>query len=811
MVNNLKPADKGSSKTDQYKIFFKQLIKRWHWFAISLLISTSLGYLVLKSSTPKFRNSLTLLLTSQRQKQQNYSDMVQFEKFDVQSNIEDELGVINSFPVLNKTVKELNLEVSYYSKRGLITSELFKNSPIMVMIDPEYSQPVGLIFEVEIISNDRFKISTSSKKDIDLINYARNEITNSIKGFEFNREFNFGDEIQINDIKFKILLNGNFNSESINNTKLYFKFNDLEQLTYNYQNALKINRASIQSSLVTLEFTGGNPLLVTDFLNKLADVYLDRNLDKKNQIANKTIQFIEGQISEVADSLGLTSNKLKDFRTKNNVMDINYLSQSVNTQMNELGNQKAVLMVKKKYYDYIKVYFEANKELTDLLAPSALGVEDPQLTSLINQLTTLNAERSLYLDNKSFKNPNLPILNAKINKLKETIIENIDYIVNTSNITINDIDARIAKLKQQVENLPTIEKQLQIMQRDFTLNDAIYTFLLTKRSESQIAMASNSPDYEVITYASISVANQVSPNKKIIFLASFFLGILAPIGIIFLMSSFDDSIKDRWDIDKITRFPHLGSIGRNDSNTFLPIFDYPKSHISETFRSVRTSLQFLKKGQSKQKILITSSMSGEGKSFIAMNLASAFSYYGKKTLLIEFDLRNPKISAYMGLENIPGLSSYLINDARLEEVIQKTSMKNLDVIPAGKIPPNPVELIASDTTKNMMEILQSIYDFIIIDSPPIGVVTDSYLLMEYSDVNIVAVRLNYTDNKHFSSLMKDLEQKEISNISILVNDDEEMIQSSYFEGGDTRRSYLSKKFNTLKKLIKPNKINQFKA
>jgi capsular exopolysaccharide synthesis family protein len=229
----------------------------------------------------------------------------------------------------------------------------------------------------------------------------------------------------------------------------------------------------------------------------------------------------------------------------------------------------------------------------------------------------------------------------------------------------------------------------------------------------------------------------------------------------------------------------------------MPILDYPKSLIAESFRSARTSMQFFQKGKPKQKILITSSMSGDGKSFIAINLAAAYSYYGKRTLLLEFDLRNPKLADYFDLQKTKSLSSYLINDARLEDIIQKTNVKNLDVICAGEIPPNPVELIASDNTRNLLEILQNIYDYIIIDTPPIGVVTDSYLLMDYSDANLFVVRLNYTNKRFFISLIKDLQQKEIPNIGLLVNDDVEKTSSVYYSDNVVKVPYLKAKFNTL--------------
>jgi capsular exopolysaccharide synthesis family protein len=200
-------------------------------------------------------------------------------------------------------------------------------------------------------------------------------------------------------------------------------------------------------------------------------------------------------------------------------------------------------------------------------------------------------------------------------------------------------------------------------------------------------------------------------------------------------------------------------------------------------------------------------MSGDGKTFIAMNLASAFSYFGKKTLLLEFDLRNPKIAEYLHINGEKGLSSYLINDARLEDIIQKTDIKNLDVIPTGQVPPNPVELIASDNTQHLIEILESIYDYIVIDTPPIGVVTDSFLIMDHSDANIFAVRLNYTNKKLYSSIVRDLEQKEIPNIAVIINDDEEKAQSVYYDDQGGKLSYIGKKINTLKSLIKFKKAS----
>ena len=787
------------SNVDFYKNIAKSLISKWYYFVISLLITVSLGHYIYKSSSPMFRNNLVMLLAEERSNRQNSGELMQFEMFDTQSNIEDEIGIIQSFPIINQTIKSLDLVVSYYMGEGLFIKDIYRKSPFVVLADPQISQPADLYFKVEMLSKDKFRVSAKSDNEIYMYNLANNDVTGSFIGVDFSQDFSIGDEIVFKDSRFKILLNGNYSTDVLVDQVYYFKFNNIELLTYEYQGALSIERTSSQSSIANLEVRVGNARLATDFLNKLTEVYLGENLAAKNAIASKTIAFIDKQIAGIADSLSLTANNLESFRTKNKVMDINFLSQNVYTQMTQLQDQKAELMVKSKYYDYIKEYFESNEDLNDMLAPSSMGVDDPQLINLINQLTDLNAQRSLYLANKSFKNPAIPALNAQITNVKKTIRENIDYLVNTSTITTNDIDDRIRSLSRQISKLPTTEKELINIRRAFDINDAIYTFLLQKRSEAEIARASNKPDYNVISPSRLSSATQISPKKQMIYFSAFFLGLMIPVGMVFMMSAVNETIPDKNDIAKLTDLPIVGTIAKNDNKSMMPVSDFPKSLISETFRSLRTSLQFFHENMDKQKLLITSSYSGDGKTFIAINTAIVYSYFGKKTLLIEFDMRNPKIANYLNIDNKKGLSSYLVNDAKLEDIIQSSTVKNMDIITAGELPPNPVELIASENTKNLMEVLTSIYDYIIIDSPPIGVVTDSFLLMGYADINIFPVRLNYTNKKLFTSLMQDIEQKGIKNFAILANDDNNLAKSTYYT--DSNKSFLRKRLITFAKLI----------
>lgn len=788
------------SNPDFYKNLIKKMLKKWYVFAICSFFAGALGVFLLLSSSRKYENTLTFLIQEKNDRKYKRSELDQFQMFSQPSTVEDELGILGSYPLVFETVKQLDLEVSYFKTKKLITPEIYKDSPIEVIFDPEVPQPIGIKFELANLTKDIYTLTVENVEEAGLYDFSTDKLVGEIENINFSERYNFGDEVSIGKSKFKIILNSNFNEKKLKDSKLYFRFNDLNRLAYFFQQNLEIERTSKEASLVDVAFAGSNPVIVTDFLNTLAETYLRKNLEKKNKIADKTISFIDKQISGIADSLGLTANTLKNFRVRNNVMDIDFLSKNVYEQMRELEEERASLVVASKYYNYIERYFKEDKDLNKLLAPSAMGVDDSQLKKLIQQLTEKNAQRALQLDGNSVNNPMLPILNAEINNLQKTILENIAYIVETSNITIRDIDERIAILKKQVRKLPTIEKELKNIEREFIVNDNIYTYLLETRAEAEIARASNSPDYEVISPAFYHNISTTGSKKKIIYFVVFLIGVIIPVGYILLKSNINNFVENKVEVERISSFPVIGSVAVNDKKSLLPLYDFRKSLISESFRSVRTSMMFFRKGEKKKKILITSSMQGDGKSFIACNLAAAYASAGKKTILVEFELRNPKLEEFFEQESLEGLSAFLNNSADIETITHETKIKNLDVIYAGEIPQNPVELIASTYTNKLFEILEEKYDYIIMDAPPIGIVTDSYLLMEHSDVNLFVVRLNHTNKSFFSSLIKDLEQKEIQNVGMVINQDEEKANSNYYSGS-MNKSYFSRKFDTFKSLI----------
>lgn len=768
-------------KTDYKDLIFK-LIRYKYWFVISAVLILGAAYLFNKTATTIFRNQTVLLLNDDEKNSFLTSQdiMKGFGMFAGNKNIENELGVLNSFTLINDAIVELNLETSIYQedyKYGNLLKydffrrdkEIYPNPPIKISIDKSSVQPINFPFNFRIL-NDKEIMIDAFGLNVPIYDYLQEDVIFLADTFRIKGIYKFGEEIKGKNYSFKVHLANNNAINDWKDQKAYFAFNNLNDLTLQYLRSISAVNTSKTSSLVEISMVGDNRYKITDFLNTLSNAYLERNLEKKNRIAINTVKFIDSQITEVSDSLTYAESKLQNFRTSNRVMDLSFQGQKSFEKMNELENQRAILIMQKKYYDYISEYFDKNRDMSDLIAPSSMGIQEPLLNQLISQLITLNSERTNLLNRGNTKNLFLNNIEIQIANLKKTIQENITNNRATTNIALQDIENRTAKISSEMSRLPSTERQLFGIERKFKLNDAIYTYLLQKRSEAQIARASNAPDYEVIDPARHVTSSIVFPKKKLNYIIALLAALAIPFIIILIMDFMNMKISSKKEVESLTSFPILGHVFHNESKQKIVISDAANSPISESFRSIRTNLQFYTKGIDKQVILVTSSYSGEGKSFVSQNLASVFALFGKKTLLIGFDLRRPKLYQDFNLSNKTGMSTTLINKAAIPNIIQPTHIQNLDYISAGPVPPNPLELIASERTDEVFAELKEIYDYIIIDSPPVGVVSDAYLLMKYSDVNIYVVRQGYTHKEAFLNNTKQMQQKNIKHVSVVIND-----------------------------------------
>ncbi len=761
-------------KIDYQAIFFK-LFRRWYLFLITLIIAIISIYFYNKTATTIYQNNTTLKITTDNDMYKTSEDIRDgFGLFSNDQNIENEMVILKSYSLVNQTVKQLNLEVTYYDNNALWKSyEIYLNSPVKVQFDSTIAQPVYSRFNITILSDKTYQLDVD-EQDVRLYNYSKESREGIIPVLKINKTFQFGQMVTYKDIRFTIVRDSlYFSPEQIDN-QLYFNFNEYEALTAQYRARLAIAPINEDASILDISMSSDNAQKIVAFLNKLTQNYIDRNLNKKNQIATNTIHFIDEQLNIITDSLHIAENLLQDFRRSRKVMDLSFQAQRIFDKMQELENQRAVLLVNSKYYDYIKNYFEKNDDISDIAVPSSMGIKDPILNSLIMKLIDLNTKRKRILTYSTENSPPVKEIDSEIENTKDAIFENIRTLVNQSTISINDIDKRLTELTNQINKLPKTERELFGIERQFKLNDAIYTYMLQKRAEAQIAKASNLPDSEVIDKSRLSNTGVIKPQPKINYLISIFIGLVIPAVFVYFMDILNFRLIEKKDIEAITNKPILGFIAhKNEKQAVNIVAAERRSEVAENFRSIRTNLAFFADTKKEKTILVTSSLAKEGKSFNSINLSSILALSKKKVILLGFDLRKPSINKDLDKKNKSGISNIYKDKSTIEQAIQVVNVDeetSFDFIPSGPLPPNPSELIAGEKTNALFDELKKKYDYIVIDTPPVGVVSDALLLMKYSDINIYIVRQNRTPKKVFANVISNLDSNKIENITILMND-----------------------------------------
>ncbi len=688
-------------------------------------------------------------------------------------NLENDINSLNSFSLVATTIKNLNLEIGYFTgKSNLLQnhSQVYLGNPFTVTIDKSHIQPINTKFRVDILDEFSYRL-VASEDDAAYYNYIDNAVVSEKNTVQIDTICRFNETVSTYNFKFSITLNREFyNPEKAKETESYFELYHLDYLTRSYLKRLKVEPVSIRSSLISISFHGENKRLTIDFLNNYIQSYLDENLSKKNKIAVNTINFIDSQISEISDSLSISESKLRDYRSANQVTDLSYQGQQALGQLNQIQNERSTLQVQERYYNYILDYFDKNQDIAGLAPPSAANVVDPIMNSLVLELLALNAERSTILSNNAEKNLFLGQIENKIKLQRQAIIENVKNNLNTLNLTQNELDYRESKLSNEISRLPRTELNMVSMQRQFNLTDAIYTFLLQKRSEAAIAMASNYPDYEILEPARDVTAAIISPRTNLNWLIALFMAFMIPTLYIILRNFFNEKISSVRDVERIIGQPVMNLIYSNYYKTEAVVKEYPGSSIAESFRNLRSSL-FLKFRSEPQKvIMVTSSQPQDGKSFVSSNLAASIASVGHKTVLLDCDLRRPTLHEKMKIANSIGLSNYMVNNAASNDIIKKTEIDNLWFIPAGPVLPNSSELIEAGVLDELIEELKEKFDFVIIDSTPAGLVADATLMIKYASYILLVCRNDYTRKDVFTDVLNLFRANNITNYDIVFND-----------------------------------------
>ena len=512
---------------------------------------------------------------------------------------------------------------------------------------------------------------------------------------------------------------------------------------------------------------GTNPRKDVDFLNKHLEGFQAISLNKKNAEANRRIQFIEDQLVGVSDSLSITENRLQQFRSSHRVMDLSAQGQSIIGQVTLLENERARLNLEANYYDYLSDYLAKDASGEVPIVPITMGITDPGLTRIVEELAELQSQLSI--TGAGERNPLQRNLEQRVRSSKDALRETLNGLRRANSLARSENQEQINIANAQASALPVTERQLLGIERKFRLNDELYTFLLETRAEQEMQKASNKADSEIIDPADARFSSVVSPNRMKLMLMAIFGGFALPLSLIFLGFLFNKRLKEE-DIRRMTDIPVVGNIPHNTDKVSIVVFDIPNSAIAESFRLLRSRMQFFTKDTISPVLLVTSSMPEDGKTFASINLASVYSLLNKKTVLVGFDLRKPKIFQDFGLSNEKGVSTWLIGQDKIQDIIQTTRFENLSVISSGPIPPNPSELTALGKTEELFRFLRERYDYIIVDTSPIGLVSDTYHLASMADTVLLVVRPGKTLRELFYRTLMEIRSSGTKGVGLLVND-----------------------------------------
>jgi capsular exopolysaccharide synthesis family protein len=518
-------------------------------------------------------------------------------------------------------------------------------------------------------------------------------------------------------------------------------------------------------------------------LNALVKAYNNSTVENKNKVIDNTVKFIDGRLILLTNELGKVEQGLQEFRQRNEIIDIQAQGQAqygdLKSTEEKLNEQEVQLRVIDMIYGYVK-----NPSRKFSLVPSTLGIEDPTLQALITNYNQLQFEREEKLKSMPAANPAIQLLESQLENVRVSILENLSNIKRPVEALRNNLSQEYNTIRAQVRSVPSKERELLEIARQQGIKEKLYLFLLQKREESAISMASSTSNASSIDPASSSWV-PVSPDRNGTLRTAFIIGLLIPAAFIYLRDLLNDKITSKSDILNGTDMPIVGEIAHHNMvDREVVIGAKDRTVISEQFRMARTNLQYFILDKKNPVILVTSSMGGEGKTFTSMNLGAVWAIANKKTVILELDLRKPKISTALGLLDKKGISNYIVGDLQKEDLaVPLTATPNLYIVPAGPIPPNPSELLLDEKIEEMFTYLKSKFDIIIIDSAPVGLVSDAKVLSRFADSTVFIVRQRYTPKKRLENIDEIYASKTFSNVSLLVNDVKVGGANSYYGYG----------------------------
>ena len=766
-IVNERQCETEDEKIDIQQLLFKYII-HWPWFVGAVLVCLIGAWIYLRMATPVYNISATVLIKDDK-KGGNTGSMVGLEELGLSGsisssqNIDNELEVLRSKTLVKEVINLLNLYVSYTDEDGFPSKNMYKTSPVLVSLTPQEAE----------------KLTDPMVVEMALYGEGGLEVNVTVGDKEYQKHFEKLPAVFPMDegtLAFfqspdSLSLKKDTMEASSNIRHITAKIKSPMKVARAYCENLKIEPTSKTTSVAVISLKNSSLQRGQDFINQLLEMYNRNTNNDKNEIAQKTAEFIDERINIISKELGSTEANLENFKRNAGITDLTSEAQIALTGNAEYEKKRVENRTQISLIEDLRKYIRGNEYE---VLPGNIGLQDPGLVATIERYNEMLVERKRLLRTSTENNPTIINLDTSIRAMKSNVQATLDGSLKGLLITKADLEREASRFSRRISDAPGQERQFVSIARQQEIKAGLYLMLLQKREENAIALAATANNAKIIDEA-IADDIPVSPKRRMIYLIALVLGIGIPVGIIYLIGLTKFKLEGRADVEKLTTIPIVGDIPltdeKNEKDGSIAVFENQNNLMSETFRNIRTNLQFMLQND-KKVILVTSTVSGEGKSFISANLAISLSLLGKKVVIVGLDIRKPGLNKVFRLSTKEkGITLYLANpETDLMSLVQPSDInQNLYILPGGTVPPNPTELLARDGLDKAIEILKKSFDYVVLDTAPVGMVTDTLLIGRVADLSVYVCRADYTHKVEYTLINELAEEKKLPNLCTVIN------------------------------------------
>lgn len=715
------------------------------WIILSLVLSLVFSYIKLRYEPKVYSVTATLMVKDPSEKGTSADKIEEILFSNADKNIFDEMQVIQTNRMGMRVVHSLGLELMYYNKGNFLTTLISSSeSPIRLEVEALTDSLKPFEIQVTLLDDNRFQMDGKPG------------------------EHRFGDEFTTPEGRFRMIRKP-ISLTNFMNGDFIVSYAHASKRSAELLSSLSVTPSGESNNIMLLNFETQAQSMGKEILDQWMAEYEKAGFDEKKRSSQNALDFINEQLDTASKELGIVERNLKVFREKNMLLDPISQSQGLISAMTDLEREITMRSVQMRLVDNLIEYISDTKSPYRQVG-SLLSVEEPTLAYQITEFNKLQVQRASLLPTTPRSNPMIVALESAIEKLRQDILQNLRNVRKGYQLAVESLDTRSRSANRTISKMPGQQRDLLDITRRQQILEQLYQFLLEKKLETAIGSASTISSVKVLEPARSS-RTPIRPNRQGTYMFAILLGLGLPVFIAFLLEYLNDRVRSRQDVANATQAPIIGEVGHSLADGTLVVSSSSRRFISEQFKIIRTNLQYIIPAKDKMVILITSSTSGEGKSFITTNMGAVLALSGKKTAILEFDIRKPKIMSGLGLPRHKGVTNYIIGTLPFEELkVKVPGIDNLDVIPCGPIPPNPSELLLDERLNALIERLKESYDAVVIDTAPVGLVSDAMVIGKHVDVSLYVIRHNYTFKKQLQLMDEIYTKKRLPRLCIVLND-----------------------------------------